>query len=154
MPPGESFSTKICAVRFLCVPVSHLICASKGLYDQPTTNAAVRGLCLRHVSSGDKHLCRYPVAKTGVVATLGKGSPIVALRADIDALPVQEPEGLPYRSKVASHQQLCCRHIHYNISAWVSYFYTASSLHAFHTSTPLRQFWPLTTQSLPGLELA
>ena len=45
---------------------------------------------------------RTGVGGNGVVGMLhgGKPGPVVALRADMDALPVTEPEGLPFRSMV------------------------------------------------------
>ncbi|EJN93262.1 amidohydrolase [Streptococcus ratti] len=40
----------------------------------------------------------YPL-KTGVIAEIGSGEPIVAIRADIDALPIVEKTGLAYASE-------------------------------------------------------
>ena len=41
--------------------------------------------------------CRYPVAKEGIVATIGNGKPVVGLRADMDALPMKEVTDVPFR---------------------------------------------------------
>jgi amidohydrolase len=41
---------------------------------------------------------RTGVGKTGVVAELGAGKPLIAIRADMDALPIQEANQVPYKS--------------------------------------------------------
>ncbi len=50
---------------------------------------------------------RTGLAKTGVVAELGKEGPLVALRADMDALPLSEETGLPFASKIPGVMHAC-----------------------------------------------
>src|SRR5262245_17977814 len=55
---------------------------------------------------------RTGVGKTGVVAELGHGSPVIAVRADMDALPIQEATGLPFASKVPGMMHACGHDAH------------------------------------------
>ena len=52
------------------------------------------------------------VAKTGVVAELGKNGPAVALRADLDALPITEECLSPYRSLTPGVMHACAHDGH------------------------------------------
>ena len=55
---------------------------------------------------------RTGVGKTGVVGDLGQAGPRVALRADMDALPMQETNEVPYASQVPGVMHACGHDVH------------------------------------------
>lgn len=56
-------------------------------------------------------LVDYP-GETGVVAEIRHGAPIIALRADIDALPIQEDNELSFRSTIPGRMHACGHDFH------------------------------------------
>lgn len=52
------------------------------------------------------------VGKTGVVAHIGEGKPVIGIRADMDALPIQEENEVPYASLNANTMHACGHDAH------------------------------------------
>jgi amidohydrolase len=63
---------------------------------------------------------RTGVGRTGVVAERGKGHPIVAIRADMDALPIQEANDVAYASQVPGVMHACGHDCHTAIALGVA----------------------------------
>ena len=78
------------------------------MYEEVQTSAVVRRT-LDELGISYKS----PMAVTGVVATLGDGrGPCVALRADMDALPIHEEADVAFRSKIAGKMHACGHDCH------------------------------------------
>ncbi len=63
---------------------------------------------------------RTGVGRTGVVAERGAGPPIIAIRADMDALPIQEENAVPYASQVPGVMHACGHDAHTAIGLGVA----------------------------------
>ncbi|MDF7670411.1 amidohydrolase [Orbaceae bacterium ESL0721] len=64
-------------------------------------------------------------AKTGVIAEVGQGSPVLAIRADIDALPIDEQAECDYRSKNNQAMHACGHDVHTSILMGAAYLLKA-----------------------------
>lgn len=58
---------------------------------------------------------------TGVVAEIGHGEPLIALRADIDALPIDETAGRPWKSTRPGVMHACGHDIHTSVMLGVAH---------------------------------
>lgn len=67
-------------------------CAETG-FDLPKTTAFVTDVLK------DLGLEAQKVGRSGITATIGTGTPVILLRADMDALPIREETGLAFASK-------------------------------------------------------
>lgn len=63
---------------------------------------------------------RTGVGRTGVVADRGEGHPIIGIRADMDALPIQEANDVPYASQNPGVMHACGHDAHTAIALGVA----------------------------------
>ncbi len=123
--------------------IRHYIHANPELsYEEYKTSAFVSEIL---DSRGIKHQCG--IAGTGIVAVIeGKnpGKRCIALRADMDALPIQEANNVPYRSQNKGVMHACGHDVH-----------TSCLLGAAHILFDLRNEWEGTVKLLfqPGEEM-
>ncbi|TVY04254.1 amidohydrolase [Cohnella terricola] len=79
-------------------------------HEEFETTAAIRGWL---IEAGIRIVSEYPL-ETGVIAEVGglQDGPIIAVRADIDALPIQEETGLSFASRVSGKMHACGHDFH------------------------------------------
>lgn len=70
---------------------------------------------IRHwLESAGLRLLPYQLS-TGAVAEVGKGEKVIALRADIDALPIEETSGVPFSSRRPGVMHACGHDVHSSV---------------------------------------
>ncbi len=81
---------------------------------------------------------RTGVGKTGVIGELGDGAPIVAIRADMDALPIQEANHSPYVSQAPGLMHACGHDAHVSMLLGVAALFVQEN----HSGTLRMLFQP------------
>ncbi len=99
----EPFGERLIAMR------RHLHANPELSHEEFETTATIR----RWLSEANIRIADFPL-RTGVVAEVGGslGGPVIAIRADIDALPVQEETGLPFASLNKGKMHACGHDFH------------------------------------------
>ncbi len=97
--PGQSLDRVVAGRVDEITAIRHRIHQNPELSNRETETAALVASELRKLDFDE---VRTGIAHTGVVGVLrgGKPGPVLAIRADMDALPVTETSALPYASKV------------------------------------------------------
>jgi len=85
---------------------------------------------------------REGMAKTGVIAELGNGEPIVAIRADMDALPITEATGLSFASRVPNMMHACGHDAHVACAIGAAMLLAAEPLNSSSLGTVRFLFQP------------
>ncbi|NEW08371.1 amidohydrolase [Paenibacillus sp. SYP-B3998] len=102
-PLLTDFDHKLVAIR------RHLHQHPELSHEEIQTTASIRAW----LQEADIRIADFPL-KTGIIAEVGgkNEGPIIALRADIDALPIQEETGLPYASLSPGKMHACGHDFH------------------------------------------
>ncbi|MGQ0847616.1 MAG: amidohydrolase [Actinomycetota bacterium] len=63
---------------------------------------------------------RSRTPRTGLTVEVGSGTRCVGIRADLDGLPIQEPEGLEFRSEISGVMHACGHDLHAAIATGIA----------------------------------
>ena len=83
--------------------------------------------------------------KTGLIADIGKGKKRIALRADMDALPITEENSLPYKSQNKGFMHACGHDTHMAMLLG-----TAKLLSKMKNPPPVRLIFQPSEEKIPG----
>jgi amidohydrolase len=83
--------------------------------------------------------------KTGLIANIGKGKNRIALRADMDALPIEEENSLPYKSQNKGYMHACGHDTHMSMLLGA-----AKLLSETKNPPPVRFIFQPSEEKIPG----
>jgi len=100
---AQSIQEQLIAIR------RHLHAHPELSHEEAETTAYIR----TQLQEAGIRILPFPL-RTGIVAEVGgsKEGPLIAIRADIDALPIHEETGLPYASAIAGRMHACGHDFH------------------------------------------